>query len=124
MKKMFVFAALTLMTANSFGAAVKSAKLDASLKNILIDVTYGGGCAKHEFKLEIGACLESFPVQCSAKLTDNTVDNCEALLMETVSISLESAGLNDPYYQGASITIFGDVDWQTNQPSKATVKLP
>jgi len=124
MKKMFLVSVLSLMAAQSFGATVKSAKLDASKKNILIDVTYGGGCGKHEFSLEVGGCLESYPVQCGAQLVHKTDDICEAMISETIIISLEKEKLTDSYYKGASLTITGDLDWQTNKASKVFVKLP
>lgn len=124
MKKNFLVSLLSLMATQSFGATVKSAKLDASEKNILIDVTYSGGCGKHDFSLKIGGCLESYPVRCSAQLVHKTDDACEAMISETIVISLEKAGLTDSYYESASLTITGDKDWQTNKASQANVRLP
>lgn len=124
MRKMLVASVLTLMASQSFGATVHSAKLDESKKNILIDVGYSGGCGTHEFSLDVGACMESYPVQCSAKLIHKSKDICEALISETVVISLEKAGLTDSYYERASLTIIGDEDWQTSKPTQATVQLP
>src|SRR5688500_223643 len=117
MKQMILVGVLSLLAMQSFGATVKSAKLDESQKNILIEVTYGGGCAKHDFSLKMGSCLESYPVQCSAQLIDNTVDPCEAIINKTITISLEKAGLTDSYYERASLVITGDKDWETNKES-------
>jgi hypothetical protein len=124
MKKMLMVGVLSLMATQSFGAEVKSAKLDASKKNILIDVTYGGGCGKHDFSLQVGACMETSPVKCSAQLVHKTDDACEAIIGETIVISLEKARLTDSYYKRASLTITGDKDWQTNMPSQVNVRLP
>lgn len=115
---------LSLLAVNAFGASIKSAGLDAENKNILINVTYGGGCGKHDFSLKLKGCAESAPVQCQADLIEQTDDHCEALLSRTVVISLENAGLTESYYKNGTLTIFGDLDWQTNQKTKATVKLP
>jgi hypothetical protein len=111
---------------NATAAEVKSAKLDSSKNNILVDVVYGGGCKKHVFTLELGACLETYPVQCSAKLVEKTVggpDFCEALISETVVISRKKYGLDDSYFKGASIKITGDRGF-TGEPSEAVVRLP
>ncbi len=114
-----------LFAGNSFAAKVRSARMDQSNTHILIDVTYAGGCSEHKFALKLDDhCLESSPVQCTAELVESTNDGCEALIGETISISLEEAGLNDPYFAGASLTILGDLDWQTNKPSSVQVTLP
>lgn len=111
---------------NATAAEIKAAKLDASKKNILVDVVYGGGCKKHVFTLDVGGCLESMPVQCSAKLVHKTIggpDLCEALISETVVLSLKKYGLDDSYYAGGKLTITGDRGF-TGEPSSATVRLP
>lgn len=124
MGKMFAIVLMSLMATQSFGATVRSAKLDASKKYILIDVIYGGGCGEHEFSLNLGLCLESSPVQCGAELVEKTNDACEAIVYNTVVIPLEQYKLNDSYFKEGSLTITGDKDWQTNEPSRATVRLP
>lgn len=124
MKNVFLIAMLSFIGSHSLGAIVKSAKLDASGANILIDVVYGGGCAKHDFMLKLDGCYESYPVQCEAKLIDQTVDYCEALISDTVVIPLAKYGLNDSYYQRGSLTITGDIDFETKKPSVVKVKLP
>jgi hypothetical protein len=119
MKKYAVVLGLMMgLVGNAFAVEVKSAKLDASKENILVDVAYGGGCEEHSFSLKVGACLESFPAQCRATLVDsNSTDRCEAYIHETVVISLKESGLTDSYYKRASLTIAGD-------SGKATVRLP
>jgi hypothetical protein len=123
--KLIISLALLLVTQSSFAAQVLRAKLDSAKKNILIDVRYSGGCKKHDFSLKVGGCAESMPVQCRVKLMHNSNgDFCEAIKFETVVISLKDAGAVGSYYKGAFLTIIGDIDSQTNQPSKATVQLP
>ncbi len=46
----FITLALVLSSFSSFAATLHSAKLDAAKKNILVDVSYGGGCKKHTFR--------------------------------------------------------------------------
>jgi hypothetical protein len=116
----------TLFTAGAQAAEVLSAKLDAAKKNILVDVSYGGGCKDHVFKLKLGGCLESFPVQCSAQLVETVVDGpdfCEAIVGETVKFSLKKYGLTDGYFKGGSLTIIGDKNFR-GEDSSATVTLP
>lgn len=124
MKKIIAGLILSLIATQSFGAAIKSAKLDDSKKNILIHVTYSGGCGKHEFSLKLDGCFESYPVQCSAQLIEKTEDTCEALIADTVVIPLEQYELNEDYYKNGSLKITGDKDWNTNKPSQATITLP
>lgn len=119
MKKMLTLAFLAVLTTQTFAATVESARIDKSGKNLLIEVSYAGGCQEHKFELSVGGCLESFPLQCSAILVDKTVgDSCEGLMFEEVSISLKKAGLTDDYFAGAYLTISGD------RNSKANVQLP
>jgi len=124
MKKILVIGFISLIGANAFGAMIKSAKLDAENEYILIDVTYGGGCGDHKFSLKARSCFETAPVQCKANLIEDTHDPCEALISGTVVIPLQKYGFTDPYYKDGTLTITGDKDWQTNQPSAATVRLP
>ena len=124
MKVLILSALVTLFSVQSFGAVIRSAKLDASKKNILIDVTYGGGCGKHDFTLEVHGCAETFPVQCQADLVEKTNDMCEALVGTTVVLSIAEAKVNTRYYEGGNLTILGDQNWQTKKRSSATVILP
>lgn len=117
---------LLSLSISANAAEVISAKLDASKKNLLVDVRYGGGCKKHEFSLKVGACMESYPAQCSADLVETIeggFDACESIRFETAVISLKKAGLTDSYYEKASLKIMGDIN-QTGKRSSATVKLP
>lgn len=120
MKSLFALALISLASAPAFANEVQSARYNANTNAIEIDVTYGGGCEEHKFKLQMGACLESFPVSCSAQLIDvsDNYDPCEAMVGETVSITLKEAGLDDDYFNGAWISIEG------SNNSSASVKLP
>ena len=35
-------------------------------------VRHGGGCGDHEYKLEVGACMETFPVRCGFAIVATT----------------------------------------------------
>jgi hypothetical protein len=98
---------------------VRSASYNVETKAIDIDIEYGG-CVEHTFKLETGACFETFPAQCNTVLIDTTnkEDQCEKLIIERISIDLQETKLADEYHSGATITIRGD------QNSKAVVILP
>ncbi len=124
MKKIFAVLALTIMATQVFGAVIKSAIIDESKENILISVVYGGGCGSHDFSLQLGNCLEIFPVKCDAKLIEKTNDHCEAIISSTIVISLAQYSLDESYFQNGSLTITGDQDWQTGKLSQATVTLP
>lgn len=101
------------------GAEIRSGALDESRGTITLDVVYAGGCKKHDFQLDLQLCRETFPVQCEAKLVDNTKDDfCEALVSEEVTFSLAGEGLADPYYSGGSLRISGD------NGSSVDLKLP
>lgn len=102
-------------------ANILSARLDADQKNIVMDVEYSGGCRKHVFKLKLDdACLETYPVQCSAQLVeeiDGGVDDCQRIIQEQAVVSLKKHKLHDEYFKGARLTIFGD-------NSSVSLKLP
>jgi hypothetical protein len=106
------------VSAGAQAAMITSAKLDSAKKNIIIEGRTGGGCGKHDFSLNLGACMETFPVQCKAELVEHTDDACEAIIPVSAVISLAKYKLNDPYYKGGSLTITGDAN------TSATVKLP
>jgi hypothetical protein len=114
------FAIATLMTMFSFtsmAAEIQKARYNPNTKSIELEVRHGGGCDEHFFSLDVGACAQTFPVQCEATLVHETHDTCEAYIGSSVSISLKEAGLNKSYYSGASLTI-------TYGNSEATVRLP
>ncbi len=110
MKKMSATVITTILLTSSFSMAAQviSAKIDSQKKNILIDVSHGGGCGEHSYSLKIVKCLESMPVQCEAKLVHTTNDFCEAMLYRTAVINIEKSGLSDEYYKNAKLTITGD----------------
>ncbi len=120
MKTLMISAFAFLALANGASAAdVNSASVDAARGLLLVNVTYGGGCEEHKFKLEVGACLESFPVRCGVTVTDlTTTDFCEALVTRDLEFSLADYGLTDSYYPGASLASSGDAGETIN------VKLP
>lgn len=108
-----------LCTATAFAAEVRNASVDADAGTLSIDVVYGGGCKEHKFSLKLEGCMESMPVQCSAKLVDSVYDDfCEALIHKTVVISLKKVGLVGDYYAQGSLRIKGDAE------TSATVRLP
>lgn len=122
--KSILIALITLTALASQAAVIRSARLDASKKNILIDVTYGGGCKTHAFELKMGICYETYPVRCQAQLVDLTNDDfCEALISTTVVINLKEAGLEDRYYSNGSLTITG-ADDGGGTASSASIRLP
>jgi hypothetical protein len=111
---------------NSFAAFVNSARLDDAKKNILVDVSYGGGCKEHSFQLDLRMCIESTPPVCVANLVhtiEGGFDPCESFRFETLVFNLEQYELTDSFYSNASLTIRGDVD-DSGEKSKAIVILP
>lgn len=109
--KKSLFLAVLFLSSVAFGAEIQGGRFNAKTDSIELEVRYGGGCKDHDFYLDLGNyCLESYPVQCpDVQLFDRTKgDTCEALVHKTVSISLESAGLTDSYFNGARLTIRGD----------------
>ncbi len=122
----FIAIVLAMSSLSSFAATVHSAKIDSLKENLLIDVSYGGGCKKHTFTLKVSGCQETYPVSCKAKLIEKTVggfDACEALISETVKMNLADLRMNDSYFANGSLTITGDMD-MNGKPSSATVTLP
>lgn len=113
MKTLFALAiTLTAFSASAHAERmpeVQGARYNAATQSIDVDVAYGGGCEKHVFKLEVGGCLESMPVQCSARVIDVSAkpDFCEAYIHQTISFKLADYGLTDDYYTRASMVIEG-----------------
>lgn len=109
--KNIIYMAVAFLAATQVSAAeVLDAKIDAAGENIEVTVSYGGGCFEHQFKLQMGGCLESYPVQCAAKVVDVTkeVDICEAIIMKKVTFNLKAHGLDKSYYANGSLTLSGD----------------
>ncbi len=122
----FIALVLALSSLSSFAATVHSAKLDASKKNILVDVSYGGGCKKHSFSLKIFTCQESYPVTCFANLIEKVeggFDACEAIISETVTLELAKYRLDEAYYSRGTLLILGDNNID-GKPSVTAIGLP
>lgn len=120
MKNLLFTITTLLMATAAFAGEIQAARIDASQKNIEVDVRYGGGCHEHQFELQMEECFESMPVKCSAKLVDVTVkpDLCTAIMSKTVVLNLASLGMDTSYYASGSLTISGVGN------STATVKMP
>jgi hypothetical protein len=116
--KSLIIATAFLASGLAHAAEITGGRYNLQTKSIDLDVRYGGGCADHDFSLAVGACQESFPVSCAVKLIEKTTDTCEALIYETISISLKSAKLNDSYYDNAQLRISGDNN------SSVSIRLP
>ena len=112
---------------------IRDARIDSTGKNLLLDVTYGGGCGEHDFSLELQGCAESFPAQCTAKLIHRTQDFCEALISKTVTVNLAQNGIKGSYYSEASLQVYVDMNGNGKQDkndlgmlseTSAVVRLP
>lgn len=124
MKKILSIVLLSLFASQSFAAEIIGASVDKMKGNLLLDVSYGGGCGTHDFSLKLEGCYESYPVQCEAQLVHVSNDSCEAIIRKIVVIPLSANGLLNSYYKRGRLTIKGDVNWRTDKPSFATVTLP
>lgn len=125
MRVLLVYASLVL-SFSSVAAVVDAAKLDASKKNILVEVSYDGGCATHNFSLQVGPCTEGIRVDCPAKLIETIsggIDTCEIRQVQTVVFNLRKNGLDAPYYSKGSLRISGSLT-RGGGVSEATVILP
>lgn len=111
---------LIALSSPALATEVRSAKLDTNGENIIVNLTYHGGCAQHKFELNIEPCAESFPAQCKATVVDvsKQIDRCEAIVPATVVFNIAKHGLNKPYYSGASLSISGATS------AAATITLP
>ena len=74
------------------GSIIDSAAIEGG--NLVLNVSYGGGCEEHEFELAWdGLVLESLPAQVSLQLYHNSNnDFCEAFLSETLVFDLSELG--------------------------------
>jgi hypothetical protein len=112
-----------LLLGVSFGSAraaqIREGSYDAGKRAIVLTVYYGGGCKEHDFSLKTQGCRETMPVQCTVELLENAHgDRCRAWIKKTLEFPLKAAGLDDPYYSDASLSIGGDND------TRVHVKLP
>jgi hypothetical protein len=124
MKKIFCSFMLLCLSQYSSAALIKSAWIDSQEENLLIKVQFPGGCGHHRFILRTGACRETYPLQCSARLYEYSNDTCEALVQKTLRFPLSSLGLDRPEFDNAMLTIYGDRPRGSRDYSKATVRIP
>jgi hypothetical protein len=68
----FAFVSSLLGLNVSLAAIVQKAKLDENKENILILVSYSGGCKEHHFSLKVKNCVQTRPVKCDFQLVDVT----------------------------------------------------
>ena len=116
---MIVFCHTFIMVFLQTSPRLLGGRYNRRTKSLDFDVEYDGGCFKHQFQLQMGACRESFPVQCDAVLIDLTPnDQCASVNRRKVSFKLHSIGLNTSYYAGAKIKIQG------SQNSKILITIP
>lgn len=106
--------ALVFVSVGANAASVKSAAYDAKSDTVILDVVYSGGCEEHDFSLEFGPCMETYPGQIRAKLLDPTQDACDAIIHKRISLPLDGMSYCRPGY----LTIKGD------GASSATVLVP
>ena len=105
---MMIFCNIFITVSTESSPRILGGRYNRRSKSIDLNVEYGGGCFKHQFQLRIGACRESYPVQCDAVLIDLTPnDQCARMSRRKVSFKLDDVGLNTSYYSGAKITIQG-----------------
>lgn len=111
-----VFGLASLDSASA--VTIRSAKLDAAGENLIVDVSFGGGCETPKIELEMKGCAESSPVQCQATVKNMVLDFCEMMLSQTVVFNLKTHGIEGRYYSNGSLTLKG------SDGSSATVQLP
>jgi hypothetical protein len=120
MRKFLIATTITLVTTSpTFAAKIKNAHLDDTKQNILIDITYGGGCGQNEFSLELQSCSKTQPVECTADLVQKSNDACEGLVHQTIAINLKKSQIES----NVKLNIIGDQDWKAKRASSATVLI-
>ena len=69
--------------------SIDSVEIDGD--TLIANVTHGGGCRTHDYKLVVGtAWMESFPVQAPGRMShDAHGDQCKALIRRELRISLK-----------------------------------
>lgn len=106
MKNIFVAFALCLLANPAFGAVINSVTLDASMTEVLVDVTYGG-CKKHTFTTENGICIMSAPGGCSYELVeDKKGDTCKTPIHDVLVFSLWDDFWSTKNDRGWDLTIY------------------
>lgn len=110
--KFFAFMGALLFALSSQAIQVLDGHYSPKEGAIQLDVQYMGcGPEEGRFSLELQTCRESDPVSCDLTLVDNLpegVDTCGLDVRDTFTITLEEAGLNTSYYDGAELFIYGD----------------
>ena len=95
------------MTGHAFAADIIDGHYDQETDEVVLTVSYDGGCEAHQFNLDFDRfCLETYPAQQNAKLIhkDNN-DSCKAIIVEEKRIKL---GKKAPVCRTAYLTIKGD----------------
>jgi len=107
--KLVILTASILMSAWAQAATVNDAKV-IGFNTIEVDVTYGGGCLEHTFKLKPNdLCSKSIPAQCQVELIDLTEgDHCRALVSTKVQFKLSDFGLDKGVYSSSVLRTTGD----------------
>jgi hypothetical protein len=107
MFKTIALVAFALVSTSAFAAEIRGGRYDEARQVIQLDVSYGGGCEEHTFRVDLGMCLESLPMQCEARLVERANgDMCEAYIHRTIEIPVSETNL----YGTAYLTIKGDRD--------------
>lgn len=102
--------AALFVSAYTHAAVINSGSFNAVTGKVELSVSYGGGCSKHFFELELASgCRESFPVQCDLNLVHTTdkPDFCEAYLHQDLELDLPAGMLSDSYFERAFIKVKG-----------------
>lgn len=85
----------TLTKEQSNFTVLKGASFDKQLKQLIIDISYGGGCSLHLFSLEWdGVILKSIPPQYNFTLVDaSKYDPCKAILPAQLRFDIDTPGI-------------------------------
>lgn len=89
MKFLLVLASLVGSLAQA--AHINSVTYEPSTDSLQIQLTYGG-CNLETFAPTVGPCMETFPMQTRLTL-DDSLDNCRAIVQETITLKVEDTGL-------------------------------
>ena len=90
MRALVLLLLLTLISLPAVSAEILDAFYDVDKDKLVLDITYSGGCEKHEFTLiKVPGCMKSYPVRQKAilKHTSNG-DACKALVREQIEVNV------------------------------------
>lgn len=110
MMKAFIFGMTGILLFCAQGAlavTVNHLSFDVEQKYVLAQVSYLGGCGKHQFKLKMGMCTRSLPPTCYATLLDDTQDRCVEKQVGTVVLPFADYGFNGPMWNRATLVVNG-----------------